>query len=165
MSVSFMNSFGPFSNSFESFVNILIFWGIVLKCLGIVLNCLGAVLRLLGTALGILWIALGSSQRHQIKRPRQPLNYPWLSIIGWMTKTPYTIIFGPWHIVIIWLHGCKMLEAITFAMQPVVCKWDDWHWRGWCAVMPHRNDGCIEFYHYNCHWRLAGIITPVLCRL
>ena len=75
-----MNSFGPLSNSFESFVNILIFWRIVLKCLGIVLNCLGAVLRLLGTALGILWIALGSSQRDQIKRPRQPLIYIYISL-------------------------------------------------------------------------------------
>ena len=69
-----MNSFGPFSNSCEAFANRLIFWGIVLKCLGIVLNCLGVVLRLLRTTLVILWVGLGTSQRHQIKRPRQPLT-------------------------------------------------------------------------------------------
>ena len=61
-----MNSFGPFSNSSEFFLNSFDF-------LGIILNCLWIVLRFLGTALGILWIALGSSQRHQIKRPTQPL--------------------------------------------------------------------------------------------
>ena len=81
-SVSFMNSFEAFSNSSVSFMNSFDFWGIVLNCLGIVLrflgivlNCLGIVLRFLGIALGILGIALGSSQRHQINRPRQPLNY------------------------------------------------------------------------------------------
>ena len=128
-----MNSFRPFSNSSEFFWNSFDF-------LEIVLNCLGIVLRFLGTALAILWITLGSSQRHQIKRPRQPLIYiyiyiqwtwwsTWYCIIihlyGWETwyenRNSYSTA-NCWQVTVwSWLavwgrHGYPRVESISFAV-------------------------------------------------